>query len=226
MSKLTLLLLIFNFFIMKFISIKFAQIGLVLIFIKYFFDMGIFASTKFIEEIFSESEIFYWEYIGEYKKLHDHFRKLGNLITKYSLSKEKWHEFGFYYDDPKQVDPKKCRAVVGLQYELNENNQKLCEEVKDFLFAEDFKYKKIKQTKCLMAKYVNYNFLSIIFAIRKFYTTLEQRLKDSEFLKKYNLEDKQNIFKCTIEVYKKDILEFSVPLEHQQQFMLYSGKRD
>jgi len=224
MSKLTVILLIANFLVLNFISVKLGQIGFVLIFIKYFIDMGVFVRTKFMNGVLENSDLFYWEYKGEYKQLHNQFKKLREIYSKSTLNKNLWNIFGIYYDDPKKTDPMNCRAVIGFQYE-NESNKKenpeLNENTSIVLKAQGFKHKKITKTNCIIAKYPFVNFLSIIFAIRKFYTSLEEKIKDTQFLKKYGLENKVSKFTCTFEIYKEKNLEFGVPLENDKQFMLY-----
>jgi len=223
MSKSYIYLLIVNFLISKFVSLKLGQIVLVLMFIKYFIDMGVFSRTKFIKGIFHKSDIFYWEYIGEYKKLSDKFKKLGEINSKYCFNKNLWNTIGFYYDDPKTTPPHKCRAIVGFQYIYpNENSEEKSffkNDLMEFMKNEGFKHKKINTTKCIIANYTHINFLSIIFAIKKFYTNLEKKCNDPKFLNYFGIEKKEPKFTCTFEIYKEKNLEFGIPLENDDQFI-------
>ena len=139
------------------------------------------------------------------------------------MNKKNFSIFGFYYDNPKNViDSKKCRCVVGLMLE-SKSNQRYYNEVNEDLvnkfMEEGLKHKKIKECKCIMAKYPYENFMSIIFAIKKFYSNLEIKLKEKEFIKKYNLnlELKKT---SSVEIYKNNCLEFCIPLEKAEQFQL------
>jgi hypothetical protein len=133
--------------------------------------------------------------------------------------------FGIYYDDPKTTDVNKCRAVIGFQYlnstEKNEkSNDK--EDLINFFKAEGFKHKHIPSTCCVNARYPYTNFLSIIFAIKKFYSNLEQKIKNIDFLKKFELENKDPKFNCIFEIYRDNYLLFGFPVENEKDFLIYS----
>lgn len=222
MSKVNIGLLLINFLIMRLVSQRLGQIGLVLLFIKYFIDMGVFSRTKFINEIFKKSDLFYWEYQGDYRKLYSKFKKLGDLYSKYSFNRNLWNTFGVYYDDPKTTLPDKCRAVIGFQY-IKDSNKNEKEDLINFLKAEGFKHKNISNTNCIVAKYPHVNFLSIIFATKKFYSNLEKKIKDLSFLKKFGLENKEPKFTCTFEIYRDNDLVFGFPIENEKDFLIYSN---
>lgn len=225
MSKLTIFLLLINFLIMRLVSPKLSQMGLVLIFVKYFIDTGVFARTNFTNGVFEKSDIFFWQYKGDYRKLNSHFKKLSELYSKYSFNKNLWKTFGIYYDDPKKTDSSKCRAIVGFQYVSIPNKKENLMEEKDlinFMKEEGFKHKEIPLSKCVVARYAHVNFLSIIFAIQKFYSNLEKKIKEAAFLKEFGLEDKEPKFNCTFELYKDDYLVFGFPLENEKKFFVYS----
>jgi len=72
-----------------------------------------------------------------------------------------------------------------------------------------------------MAQYPHVNFLSIIFAIKKFYSNLEKKIKEAAFVKQFGLENKVSKFKCTFEIYRDNYLLFGFPVENEQIFLIF-----
>jgi hypothetical protein len=194
MAKKYISLILLDIIIWNFYSPIFAKFGLFLIIISYLIDLGIFTFTKYEKGFFNTSEIFYFEFCGDYNNLYKDFIRIANIIEKYSLSRKEWNTFGFYYDNPKTTPKGKCRAVIGIQYEnenkLNEKKRSLDENIKNWLKAEGFEYKKIDRMNSVISKYPLQNNLSVFIAIMKYYSNLENKLKDKEFFREFNIEEK------------------------------------
>lgn len=246
MSKIYVSLLIADFLLWILYSAKYAQIGLLIIITKYLFDLGIFSLTRYEKGFLNSSEIFYFEFCGDYKNIYKDFMKITNIMEKYSLSKNDWNTFGFYYDNPKTTPIGKCRAIIGIQYENEFKGRKrnLDENIKIWIKEEGFDYKKIDRTKAIITRYPLQNNFSVLISIIKYYSNLNKKLKDKEFIREFNIDDKYldsdfkdkeelkdlkgnekiNKFeKCIIEIYRESTIEFCVPLENCENLFLYKG---
>lgn len=214
--------------IIAYYSFNFGILLLLLSIFEYLIYIGVFRKVVFSRWILHDSDIFYLEYKGEYSKIGNTIKNLSETINNLHLDRKNWNTFGFYYDNPKVVDPKKCRAVVGLIYtneKYYQENQLLNKEIFNNLIKEGLEHVKLKQADLLISKFPYVNNLSFFVAIIKFYRNLTKNLEQNEFLSKFMIESDFE-FKNSVEIYKENDLIFGIPLEKSEQFFLYTGKNE
>jgi hypothetical protein len=215
-------LIFFSFF-----SNKVGLIGLVLIFLKIILDTGILKGIKFYKSIIKNSEIFYIEHVGEYNEIHKEMQKLDLIMKKFNLN-ELYSTFGIYYDDPDKVNPKDCRAVIGIIREKENEMRKSAilrdENLTDYLISNNFKKGILPDTEAVLATFKNNNPLCMMVGIKKFYAALKSGLKSEEFRKMYNID--RNKYKCSLEIYhsKYKEIHFLIPLKNHDKFNLHTRR--
>jgi hypothetical protein len=199
-------------------------IGLSIIFLKYIWDTGLFQGIKFYKGVFKNSEIFYTEYVGEYYQISKEFVKLNLIISKFNLNKQYYSTFGIYYDDPKKVDSKKCRALIGIIKETDSTMRPSAlakdEDLTDYLITNSFKRAILPDSESLVATFPYINTMSMMIGIKKFYSSLDSGLNSEEFKKMYNIDRKK--FKFSVEIYRDQEIFFYIPLKNHDKFNLHS----
>jgi hypothetical protein len=217
-----LFLLAFDFLLLLFVSFKSSLIFFIFIGIVYTTQMGLFRNFSFTSKIFKNSEIYYVDYIGDYQQIYREFEKFKFLMRKFNLGRHTYSIFGIYYDDPNKVETNKCRAVIGIIKEVNE--QKISNKEEDFityLTNNNFKRGMLPDTESIVAEFKFNNPMSMVVGTQKFYRAIKSSMKSDEFRKKYNIEKSK--FKLSIEVYADKKVNFYIPLKNHDKFKLLSN---
>lgn len=221
-----ILLFAFDLFLWYSYSFRAFFFGLSFIFLMYIWDIGLFKGIKFYKGMFKNSEIFYTEYIGEYYQINKEFVKLNLIIQKFNLNKKFYSTFGIYYDDPKKVDPKKCRAVIGILKEtdisLRPSVAAKDEELTNYLISNNFRRAILPESESIISTFPYINPMSMMIGIKKFYSYLNSGLNSDEFKKTYKIDRK--IYKFSVEVYQDEQIFFYIPLKNHDKFNLHSIK--
>lgn len=221
-----LLYLTFEFILLHFFSLKVAILGLIALFLKWLYDMGIFTSITFFIGNFNKAQVFFTDYTGPYHDIGKKFEQVSGIISKFNLD-ETYTPFGIYYDDPKVVEPTKCRAVVGILKKCSMDlrstmNKQASPELMEYLLSNGFKSGILSDTASVMSNFYYINKMSMMLGTKKFYSALEKNLNDSEFTKTFNI-DKAKI-SCFVEVYTKNNIYFYIPVKNHEQFNLHTNK--
>ena len=207
-----------------FVSFKFGSIAFVLIFLKILWDIGVFTPIKFSSGQLKNSELYFYDYTGEYNKLSKEFNKLTKILTKFNLDRNVYNLFGIYYDDPKKlVDKSKCRAVIGIIKDIDpftRNKVEANETLINYFKENNFRKSEIPATNSLRSSFPTVNSMSLIIGIMKFYKALDSSLKDENFLKSFRLASKN--INCTVEIYGDKEVLFYVPVQNVEKFALHS----
>jgi hypothetical protein len=221
-----ILLFILDLMIYWFHSFKMGAIFFVILFCKILWDIGFFKSVIFNARTLNRTEIYYKEFTGNYKNIGKEFEKLTLLITKFKLSKDIFSTFGLYYDNPKEVNPDQCRAIIGIisypgseKTDLNEIN--IPEDMIDFLISFNFKKSTFPETPSIYTSFPFVNVLSIFMAIKKVYSQFER--KKPILMKEFNLDIKSCKEQCSLEIYSQDAIHFYFPLKNKDRFRLHSS---
>lgn len=218
-----------SFLVFYFYSVRAGLMSLSMVFLKFIYDLGLFSSIKFYRGNFSNSEIFYLEYQGEYKNIGSCIRKTCDIMTNLKLNDDdRYSAFGIYYDEPKRVkDTKQCRAIYGISKRITDelkpgqvNKDKKQIEIEEYLSDKGFKKSVLPDTICLTASFSYIFQMSMILGIIKFYSALTSNLKDENFKRSYGIKETKDI--SSIEVYNKNETKFYIPTKNQEKFMLTS----
>lgn len=210
-------LLIINLIIYCYFSFKTGLMFSSLLFFKFLWDCGLFTKIYFFKGNLNNCDIYYYEYTGEYQFLNKEFSKISTLMNKFKLNKL-FSSFGIYYDDPSKVDPKKCRAVVGIMQHQTTENYK---DFFDYLLENSFKKAYLPITPAICSTFPLKNMISLMIGIKKHYSTLKEKLKNEEFQREFDIDDKR--MKLSVEVYRNSQMEFYIPTKNLDKFYLHSS---
>lgn len=207
-----------------FISFRMGAIGFVLIFLKIMYDIGLFTPIKFSSGLFKNSEVYYINYTGEYKRIGTEFDKMKKIFKKFNLDKNVYSIFGIYYDNPKVMsDIKKCRASVGILKEISQfskNRNESNNEMEEYLKENNFLKAELPDTNSLRVTFPYFNMMSLFIGMNKFYKALEKNLNDNNFLRSFRMSS--NKVSCTMHVYGEKEIVFYVPLQNNEELFIHN----
>jgi hypothetical protein len=222
-KKSWIVLFILNLLVFTFFSFRMGSIVFILNFLYILWQIGLFTSIKFSRGNFNECELYFFEYVGEYHNVGKEFEKLSLIMKKLNASKSTFVPFGIYYDDPKRVDPKSCRALIGILKRIVEGRERH-EELVDYLTENSFKKATVPSTISLYSNFPLVNIMSMVIGIKKFYNALHTNFQNDQWKNQYGI--KEQIIPCSIEIYGEHLMEFYVPLTNYERFNLHTIKRN
>lgn len=213
-NKFWFILIPFNILSYLLFSFKTGAVVFILSFLYSLWRIGLFRSIIFLRNNFEECLVYYYDYVGEYYNISKEFEKISILTQKYKLKHA--IPFGIYYDDPRKVDPKTCRAVVGI---LKRGGKQ--EEDWEILKESNYRKDYIPTSLCLSANFPHVNSMSLVIGIKKFYNSLRTNIKKESWRNAYGLKED---IPCSVEIYGESLLEFFVPIENAEEFNLLKIK--
>ncbi len=198
-----------------FVSFKAALMSATIIFLYFIYQLKLFQSIKFSLGYFPETELFYGEYLGEYKNIGNKFLELTQILMKFQINDANYSQVGIYYDNPEKVkDPKKCRAVYGIARTDQGTHGK---DLEDYLLKSGFKKAVIPGTQCLTSLFEYVYKISMIIGIVKYYKALTKNMGDEGFKRQFTVRGN---FQGSVEVYTDKSIQFFMPYENEAKFNL------
>ncbi|MGF7056920.1 hypothetical protein [Brassicibacter mesophilus] len=150
----------------------------IMLFLNY---VGFFLKIVIQEKEMGPYVLVYEEHKGDYKgirKIQDNI--YDSLLNKYGI--ETFKGFGVYYDDPKKVSKEELRSITGCI--LEESDYKSI----DMLKENNFKVKKIKKQKSIVAEFPFKNTFSVIVGIMKVHPEINKFVEKNELNQKELME--------------------------------------
>jgi DNA gyrase inhibitor GyrI len=190
---------------------KIGSVFFIILFLKILSDLNVFRRVNIGKTYFPGYEIYYREFVGNYKNIANSFI---NLRKDLGLTCDA-HTLGIYYDNPKECDPNKCRAIVAL---INDKNYNFSDEQLNSL---GLKKTKLPSVECLSEYFSLVSLAFVMIPIKKFYSAFVKFMNDKESVKRYHFEPRANFF--SVEVYRKDRVTFYVPTKHNDEFLIHTG---
>jgi hypothetical protein len=189
---------------------KVGSVFFVLLFLKILSDINIFKRVNIGKAYFTGPEIYYKEYFGNYRNIGYTFNA---LKTELGLSSDDTI-MGIYYDNPCEVDPDRCRAIVAV---VNDKHYNYSDEK---LNSHGLKKAKLPSCEALSEYFTIIAPVFIFIAMTKFYKAFANFVKDKESCKRYHFELPKDCL--SIEVYKKNKITFYIPYKSDPGFYLHS----
>ena len=204
--------------VLGYLKLPLGLCGLAMLIYKILCDLNYIVEIKFNLAAMKKGEVWCFDYVGVYADVSHHFRKMGTFFPKFKLgsNKEDYAPFGVFYDDPRLVDPKKCRAVLGfIRYSKDKN-----EAFEEYLLKDEgYRKAEFPETSCVRTIVPTKYKSCIIRGILAYYRKLRVVLGSEEFLNQFHInKDKIN---GVVEIYRKNSIEFNLPLRYQDSFYLF-----
>lgn len=207
--------IIFNIYISKWISYLFIAYMIY----KILSDLHIIGTTKFSKGANRESDLFYLCFTGPYSQSFKNCGKISEVFNKFKLeNKYETTMFGLYFDNPKKIPEDQCRYALGIMVGKTEKNA----ELEDYLISQNWLKASIPSTTCIVSRFSVVHLAASFLVYKRFYKDFDRSICDENFLKQFQL----NLDKLPgiMEIYRKDMIEFRVPLSNEESFKIYKSE--
>lgn len=179
---------------------------------------GIIRNPSLFKGSFVEGVAFTKDYIGSYSTNQKAFEECNKIIKDFNL--KDFHVIAIYYDKPGSVEENKMRSSIGIYKQNRGFPDKLSDEVERYMKENGYNYNELPSCSSLYSSWEFVNMFSLLIGIKKFYTLLENQLKNKDF--KRNFRVKEEEIKVNIELYISDHnVNFYVPLLNASKFLIF-----
>ena len=205
------------FILFKYFSLYIALLGMVSVAYFLLKEFGFIGKIEIRKFSFYMSTAYIKDYRGPYNKSYIAYNA-ANKILKHDKSK-RMTIIGLYFDKADLPNP---RYSVGFLFKKKHFEDKIDGDFKSFLISEGYKEYEFPSTLSLYSSWTYSNLISMFNGIKKFYDTLNKKLDDFDFISEMKL-NKNFTPKVCIEEYVDSEINFFVPLNAQDKFLVYGG---
>lgn len=178
---------------------------------------GFIRKITFYRGSFGDGIVFTKDYYGPYDNLSQAFNEAKKLIATYQL--KDFYVIGIYYDKHDSPDKNKLRSSIGIYKQNRGFPDKVPEEFERYCEKNEYNKNELPNSSSVYCNWEFFNDFTLTTGIKKYYSLLDSKLKDSSFKKLFKVDEKK--VKVIVEVYKEKEVNFYVPLLNVDKFMLF-----
>lgn len=181
--------------------------------------LGFTRSPSLFKGGINEGVVYTKDYIGPYSKVFGPACKECLGLIK-DLKLKDYVVIGIYYDRPGTVEESKMRSSIGIYKKNVGFPEKLPDATERILIDKGYNYNEFNSTNSLYSSWEYSNLMTLMMGIKKFYTLLDNKLKDAVFKRQYRVKEEE--IKVCIEIYETDSkVVFYVPLIGASKFLFF-----
>lgn len=193
-------------------------ICLAIVIYKVLSMFGITRNPSLFRGSFVEGITFTKDYFGPYSQNYKAFQDALTLIRNYQL--KDFFVIAIYYDKPGSVEESKMRSSIGIYKKNKGFPDKVSDELERYCAENGYNYNELPSCTSLYSSWDYSNMFTMMLGIKKFYSLLEKKLKDTAFKKSFRIKEEE--IKVTIELYDSDTsMSFYVPLLNASKFLVF-----